>query len=76
MHPSFSSILARVALVAGLAAGLAGAALADDPRFDLAVTAAPARAFFEGLVDGTPYNVVLEPGDPDVNWAYDGTPSQ
>jgi MSHA biogenesis protein MshL len=46
--------------VAGVAAT---AARADDPRFDLAVTDTPARAFFEGLVDGTPYNIVLEPGE-------------
>jgi MSHA biogenesis protein MshL len=42
---------------------LAGTALADEPRFDLAVTDAPARAFFDGLVDGTQYNMVLQPGD-------------
>jgi MSHA biogenesis protein MshL len=35
---------------------------ADEPRFDVAVVDAPARAFFEGLVDGTGYNVILEPG--------------
>ena len=49
-----------VALVAILHAGLALAA--DEPRFDVAVTDTPARAFFEGLVEGTPHNVVLEPG--------------
>lgn len=38
------------------------AARADEARFDVAVTDAPARTFFEGLADGTPYNIVLEPG--------------
>lgn len=37
-------------------------ARADEPRFDVDVTDTPARAFFEGLVAGTPHNVVLEPG--------------
>lgn len=35
---------------------------AEEPRFDVAVTDAPARAFFDGVVDGTAYNLVLEPG--------------
>lgn len=44
--------------------GMYGAAAqAEDPRFDVAVADAPARTFFQGLVDGTPYNIVLEPGD-------------
>ena len=38
------------------------AAVADEPRFDVNVADAPARAFFEGLVDGTPHNIMLEPG--------------
>lgn len=42
---------------------LAGTAMAEEPRFDLAVTDASARAFFDGLVDGTQYNMVLQPGD-------------
>jgi MSHA biogenesis protein MshL len=41
---------------------LALPAYGDEPRFDVQVTDAPARTFFEGLADGTPYNIVLEPG--------------
>src|SRR6202790_602532 len=33
-----------------------------EAPFDGAVADAPARPFFEGLADGTPYNIVLEPG--------------
>jgi MSHA biogenesis protein MshL len=44
------------------AGALPAVATADEARFDVAVTDAPARTFFEGLADGTPYNIVLEPG--------------
>ncbi|HME40759.1 MAG TPA: pilus (MSHA type) biogenesis protein MshL [Steroidobacteraceae bacterium] len=45
-----------------LCMGFVPPARGDEPRFDVAVADAPARTFFEGLADGTPYNIVLEPG--------------
>jgi len=47
--------------VALLCSGFVPPARGDESRFDVAVTDAPARTFFEGLADGTPFNIVLEP---------------
>ena len=55
MHPRHF-----LALCALLFATMAHAT--EEARFDIAVTEAKARPFFEGLADGTPYNIVLEPG--------------
>ena len=49
-------------VVALILIGLTPAARGAEARFDVAVSDAPARPFFEGLADGTPYNIVLEPG--------------
>jgi len=58
-HPGLlAPLLLPLALVA-----LESTARAEEPRFDVNVTSAAARAFFDGLVDGTPYNIVLQPGD-------------
>jgi MSHA biogenesis protein MshL len=54
-HLPFCGALALLAFAAPAAGG-------DEPRFDVNVAEAPARTFFEGLVDGTPYNIVLESG--------------
>lgn len=57
MHPRhFPTLLACALLFATMAHAT------EDARFDVAVTDAKARPFFEGLADGTPYNIVLEPG--------------
>jgi MSHA biogenesis protein MshL len=54
---------ARHLLLAALWCGMCALpAGAEERRFDIAVNEAPARAFFEGLADGTPYNLVFEPG--------------
>jgi MSHA biogenesis protein MshL len=55
----YSRLLLVLALIL---IGLTPAARGAEARFDLAVSDAPARPFFEGLADGTPYNIVLEPG--------------
>ncbi|HMK86419.1 MAG TPA: pilus (MSHA type) biogenesis protein MshL [Steroidobacteraceae bacterium] len=55
-------ISSRALPIAFLVFGMMQTANADEARFDVAVTDAPARTFFEGLADGTPYNIVLEPG--------------
>ncbi len=49
------------ALLPPMELGAAGAASRRETRFDINVTETPAREFFMGLVDGTPYNMVVHP---------------
>jgi len=49
------------ALLPPMELGAAGAAGRRETRFDINVTETPAREFFMGLVDGTPYNMVVHP---------------
>lgn len=51
----------RPILLLACLGSLASLARAEDAHFDLDVVDSPARRFFEMLVDGTPYNVVLDP---------------
>ena len=46
-------------LVPAMAAG--SMAHPEEERFDIAVSDLPAREFFKGLVQGTPYNMVVHP---------------
>lgn len=62
MRPRLRQYLLAAILLLGSAARAEDAAPPAEPRFDVAVDGVPARAFFAGLVDGTPYNVILEPG--------------
>lgn len=41
--------------------GMAGDGAAADSRFDVMVDNAPAQPFFQGLVAGTPYNMLVHP---------------
>jgi MSHA biogenesis protein MshL len=56
--------LLRYLLTTACLVGLCGLACGQDsaePRFDVRVEDAPARAFFEGLADGTPKNMLVHP---------------
>jgi MSHA biogenesis protein MshL len=60
MTPRITHLSALLLTLLMLASG--GHAQATDTRFNVAVVDTPARSFFEGLVVGTDYNLVFEPG--------------
>jgi MSHA biogenesis protein MshL len=61
----FSSLAALLALLViadcSLAQAVEQAPAAGEARIDINVEDAPARAFFQGLVDGTPHNIMVHP---------------
>ena len=61
-QPELPPEVAQALLPRSEAGSIAEMPVAREPRFDVEAQKIPAREFFMGLVSGTPYNMVVQPG--------------
>lgn len=61
MRSATPSQAVQEALLPSLELASSASATENEPRFDVVVEKIPAREFFIGLVQGTPYNIIVHP---------------
>lgn len=59
--PPYVPSAVRYALIPAMHSNSYGPATPSEHRFDIAADKLPAKSFFMGLVEGTPYNMVVSP---------------